>query len=336
MADVLSQSQIDALLNSFSSEGTKAFEEIEEQAKEQKVKNYDFKMPKKFTKEQLKVIDGIFENYSRVLSSYLTGLMRIFCKVEVLQIEEQLYYEFNNALPDYVMMSMVNMGITDDDVMETNSIMQVSNQIAFTMMDRLMGGEGAYYEQNRDFTEIEVGLFTTVLNKMTALLKEPWGTYIDINPVITTIETNARVMQSISPDEVVILVVLEMEIKDVKNTMTFCIPAMNLESIMSKFGDRWSRTTKKLDPKREKERRVSLLEAIKDSELRISAVLGETKLDLYDVLTMQVNDIIPLNVPIDSNITVNIGSNLWFDGKLGTKNNKKAVKIDNIYKDLGK
>ena len=336
MADVLSQSQIDALLNSFSSEGTKAFEEIEEQAKEQKVKNYDFKMPKKFTKEQLKVIDGIFENYSRVLSSYLTGLMRIFCKVEVLQIEEQLYYEFNNALPDYVMMSMVNMGITDDDVMETNSIMQVSNQIAFTMMDRLMGGEGAYFEQNRDFTEIEVGLFTTVLNKMASLLKEPWGTYIDINPVITTIETNARVMQSISPDEVVILVVLEMEIKDVKNTMTFCIPAMNLESIMSKFGDRWSRTTKKLDPKREKERRVSLLEAIKDSELRISAVLGETKLDLYDVLTMQVNDIIPLNVPIDSNITVNIGSNLWFDGKLGTKNSKKAVKIDNIYKDLGK
>ncbi|MBD5141262.1 MAG: flagellar motor switch protein FliM [Ruminococcus sp.] len=336
MADVLSQSQIDALLNSFSSEGTKAFEEIEEQAKEQKVKNYDFKMPKKFTKEQLKVIDGIFENYSRVLSSYLTGLMRIFCKVEVLQIEEQLYYEFNNALPDYVMMSMVNMGITDDDVMETNSIMQVSNQIAFTMMDRLMGGEGAYYEQNRDFTEIEVGLFTTVLNKMTALLKEPWGTYIDINPVITTIETNARVMQSISPDEVVILVVLEMEIKDVKNTMTFCIPAMNLESIMSKFGDRWSRTTKKLDPKREKERRVSLLEAIKDSDLRISAVLGKTKLDLYDVLTMQVNDIIPLNVPIDSNITINIGDNLWFDGKLGTKNSKKAVKIDNIYKDLGK
>lgn len=336
MADVLSQSQIDALLNSFSSEGTKAFEEIEEQAKEQKVKNYDFKMPKKFTKEQLKVIDGIFENYSRVLSSYLTGLMRIFCKVEVLQIEEQLYYEFNNALPDYVMMSMVNMGITDDDVIETNSIMQVSNQIAFTMMDRLMGGEGTYYEQNRDFTEIEVGLFTTVLNKMAALLKEPWGTYIDINPVITTIETNARVMQSISPDEVVILVVLEMEIKDVKNTMTFCIPAMNLESIMSKFGDRWSRTTKKLDPKREKERRVSLLEAIKDSDLRISAVLGETKLDLYDVLTMQVNDIIPLNVPIDSNITINIGENLWFDGKLGTKNNKKAVKIDNIYKDLGK
>ena len=336
MADVLSQSQIDALLNSFSSEGTKAFEEIEEQAREQKVKAYDFKMPKKFTKEQLKIIDGIYENYARMLSSFLTGLMRVYCKVEVLQIEEQLYYEFNNALPDYVMMSMVNMGITDDDVLETNCIMQISNPVVFSMMDRLMGGSGDYSDQNRDYTEIEIGLFSNVLNKMVALLKEPWGTYIDINPTITTIETNARVMQTISPDEVVILVVLEMEIKSIKNTMTFCVPAMNLESIMAKFGDRWSRGTKKLDPKKEKERRISLLDAIKDSELKVDAVLCETKLDLYDVLTMQVNDIIPLNMPIDKNVTVKIGKNLWFDGKLGIKNNRKAVKIDNIYKDLGK
>ena len=76
MADVLSQSQIDALLNSFSEEGTKALDEIEEQSNEKKVKTYDFKMPKKFTKEQLKTIDGIFENYSRVLPSALIPICR--------------------------------------------------------------------------------------------------------------------------------------------------------------------------------------------------------------------------------------------------------------------
>lgn len=334
MADVLSQSQIDALLNSFSSEGTKALDELEEQSNSRKVKNYDFKMPKKFTKEQLKVIDGIFENYSRILSSYLTGLMRVYCKVEVLQIEEQLYYEFNNALPDYVMMGMINMGISDDDVLETNCIMELSNPISYTMMDRLMGGMGSYEETNRDFTEIEVGLMNNVLEKMTLLLKEPWGTYVDLSPSLTSIETNSRVMQSISPDEVVIIVMLEMEIKDVKNTISFCIPALNLESIMSKFGDKWSRTTKKMDPKKENDRRSVLMEAIKDSDLRIDAVLCDTELDLYDILTLQVNDVIPLNMPIDKNIKVKIGDNLWFDGKLGIRNNKKAVKIDNIFKEL--
>ena len=46
MADVLSQSQIDALLNSFSANGSEAFEEIETNEKADNVKNYDFRMPK--------------------------------------------------------------------------------------------------------------------------------------------------------------------------------------------------------------------------------------------------------------------------------------------------
>ncbi len=334
MADVLSQQQIDELLNSFSTQGAKAFDEIEEENNDKKIKNYDFKMPKKFTKEKLKVIDSIFENYSRVLSSYLTGLMRIYCKVEVLQIEEQRYYEFNNALPDYVMMSLVNMGISDDDILETVGIVQLSNPITFTIMDRLMGGNGIYTEVNRDFTEIEVGLMTNVLSRMTALLKEPWGQYIDLEPTLTKVETNSRVMQSISPDEVIVLVMLQIEIKDVKNTMSVCIPAVNLESIMNKFGDRWSRTTKKLDPNKENERRQGIFESIKDSTLDIKAVLCDTQVDLYDILTLQVDDIIPLNMPIEKNIDINIGGTKWFDGKLGVVNNKKAIKIDNIYKEL--
>jgi len=334
MADVLSQAQIDALLGNFASEGTKAFEEIEEQQKERKVKSYDFKMPKKFTKEQLKILDGIFENYSRMLSSYLIGLMRVYCKVEVLQIEEQIYYEFNNALPDYVMMATIDMGVEDDDVLETSCIMQMSNPVAYATMDRLMGGSGIFTDTSRDFTEIESGLLSNIMMRMAELMKEPWSNYLAINPKVSSTETNSRVMQSIPPDEVVVLIVLEVAIKDVKNTLTICVPAMNLESMMTKFGGRWSRTFTKFDPKKDEDRKSSLLHAIKDSELRIDAILCETKLDFVDILALQVNDVIPLHVPIDNNIAIKIGRNLWFDGKLGLHNNQKAVKIDNIYKEL--
>ena len=335
LADVLSQKQIDELLNSFNTQGSKAFEEIEEQgAEKKKIKNYDFKTPKKFTKEQLKVIDSIFENYSRVLSSYLTGLMRLYCKVEVMQIEEQRYYEFNNALPDYVMMSLVNLGVHDEDVMETNCIMQISNPITFTIIDRLMGGLGTYTEVNRDFTEIEITLMEGIMEKMAQSLKGAWSQYIDMDPVMTAIETNSRVMQSIGPDEVIILVSLEIEIKDVKNVMSFCIPAMNLESIMNKFGDRWARPTQRQDPKKDQERRRNIMSALKDSDIDVRAVLCDTQVDLYDILTLQVDDIIPLNIPITKNVELKIGGNVWYDGKLGIVGNKKAVKIDNIYKEL--
>ena len=180
MADVLSQSLIDDLLRSFSDNAGKAIEEIESQQLEKKVKPYDFRMPKKFTKERLRVIDRIFENYSRLLSSYFTGLLRLYCKVNVLQIEEQRYSEFNNALPEYVLMAIMDIGITDEDIDDTVMIMQLSNPIAFTLMDRLLGGNGTYVDINRDFTEIEIGLMTSILEKMCEMQKEPWGAYIDI------------------------------------------------------------------------------------------------------------------------------------------------------------
>ena len=331
MADVLSQSQIDALLNSFSANGSEAFEEIEANDSNN-VKNYDFRMPRKFTKEQLKSVEGIFETYARVVSSYLTGLLRLYCKVEVLQIEEQRYNEFNNALPDYVLLSTIDMGIEDEDVMETSVIMQISNPVTYCMIDRLMGGDGQFTEINRDFTEIEVGLMTNVINKLTASLKQAWDPYIEIHPKLTNVETNARVLQSIAPDDVVILVMLELEIRKIKNTLSICIPALNLESMMAKFSDRFSKNGKKFDINKDNERREEILNGIKNSKLKIDAILSETQVDLYDILTLQPGDIIPLNMSISDNVTVKIGEHVWFDGKLGEKNDHKAIKIDNIYK----
>lgn len=330
MADVLSQKQIDELLNSFSANGSKVFEEIGENT-DKKAKVYDFKMPKKFTKEKLKIIDSIYENYSRLLSSYLTGLMRVYCKVDVLQIEEQKYYEYNNALPDYVLMAIVNLDIDDEDIMDTSMIFQMSNPISFTMMDRLMGGYGTYSDVSRDFTEIEIGLMKGIISKMVELQGEAWSSHLEINPKMSRLETNARVFQSIGPDDIIILIMLEVEIKNIKNTISVCIPALNLEAMMAKFADRYA-MRKRFDPAKEEERREEILRGIKETPLKIDAVLAETQVDLYDILTLQVNDIIPLNVSIDKNVNVKIGDNIWFDGKLGTYNNKKAIKIDNIYK----
>ena len=169
MADVLTQAQIDEMLKNVAAG---AVPEVT-QKEEEKVKEYDFRAPKKFTKEQIKVLDGIFENYARLLSSYLTGLLRLYCRVSLVNIEEQRYSEFNNALPDYVLMGMVDLGIKNEEVSETNVIIQISNTITFTMIDRLLGGRGEYRDVNRDFTEIEITIMNDVMNSMANLLYEP-------------------------------------------------------------------------------------------------------------------------------------------------------------------
>ena len=326
MADVLTQAQIDEMLKNVAAGAAP----VVSQQEEIKVKEYDFRAPKKFTKEQIKVLDGIFENYARLLSSYLTGLLRLYCRVSLVNIEEQRYSEFNNALPDYVMMGMVDMGLTNEEVSETNFILQVSNSITFTMIDRLLGGKGEYRDISRDFTEIEITIMNDVMDNFAQMLKDPWSAHIELDPRLIGIETNSRVVQTIGHEDTVIIVALEVEVNGVKSIISVCIPAINLDEIMSKFIPRYTSSRRKTDASREAERRDTIMTGISSTDLKITAVLGEINLDLYEVLTLQVNDVIPLGKSISSNVQVRVGEKLWCDGKLGTYNNRKAVMIDNF------
>ena len=212
MADVLTQAQIDEMLKNVAM----GAEPVVTKNEETQVKEYDFRAPKKFTKEQIKILESIFENYARLLSSYLTGKLRLYCRVSLLNIEEQRYNEFNNALPDYVIMGMVDLGIKNDEISETDVIVQVSNPVTYTMIDRLLGGKGEYSDTSRDFTEIEITIMTDVMRSFADLLKEPWLTHIDLEPRLIGIETNSRVVQTIGHEDTVIIVALEVEINNKK------------------------------------------------------------------------------------------------------------------------
>ena len=69
MADVLSQSEIDALLSALSSGEIEADNVKEEK---QKVKIYDFRSPQKFSKEHIRTLELIYDNFARGVSNFLT------------------------------------------------------------------------------------------------------------------------------------------------------------------------------------------------------------------------------------------------------------------------
>ena len=101
MSEVLSQSQIDALLNSMKGGGDdSAAPQEKEEKKEIQYRKYDFYSPRKITTEKLKLLRNIYENYSRIASSQMNGMFRLNSDMEVLDVEEQRYYEFSNALTD--------------------------------------------------------------------------------------------------------------------------------------------------------------------------------------------------------------------------------------------
>lgn len=327
----MSQQQIDELLGSLQS-GNVDFKDVETQSSGPKVKEYDFMSPKKFSREQLKLLDNIFDNFARMLSLQLASMLRISCQMEVLQVEEEDYKEFNNALNDSVLVAMIGMHNADHRIDGKQILLEMARPISFSVIDRMLGGSGTGYNIERDYTDIELALVEYLFKQMLSLLKNSWSNYIEIEHTLDMIETNSRLIQSIQPDESVAIVVIEMTLDDnLKGNMNICLPAASLEEIFKVFNSKYVRIPRKDDPEVEQERKEIIMKGLKASPLYVSAVLGKTQITLKDFLGLQVGDVITLNTPLEENqITVCVEDLPWFTGVVGTKKKKYAVKIDQI------
>ncbi|MGI6731897.1 MAG: flagellar motor switch protein FliM [Anaerovoracaceae bacterium] len=329
MAEILSQNQIDSLLKSLT-QGIEE-EESQEHATGKRVKDYDFRSPKLFTREQLKLLNSIYETYARILSSHITALLQTYTHVEILEVEEQQYYEFNNALPDSVLVGMIDFSIKDGEEDDNLIIMDVSKEIAFCSIDRLLGGLGRPLEQDREFTEIELGILEHTMRGMVNLMKNPWSDYIEVSPRLTKLETNSRILQGIGADDNVVIIVMNITVNESQGKINICIPASTLDLLFKKK-DAQTKRAKKGDQHTEAQRRADILNRISDSFLEIKGILGSTEVFSHELIDLEVGDIIKLDKRADSLAEVTVGDTVWFRGEVGTFNKKKAIGIKEILK----
>lgn len=330
MAEVLSQQQIDELLGKLQS-GNVDFNAIEEQSSAKKIKEYDFLSPKKFTREQIRLLENVFDNFSRLFALYLTSLLRMSCQTQVLQAEEEEYREFNNALSDSVLIGVLGMNNKECGIEDKQILVEVSRPISFCILDRMLGGDGSGYMVEREYTDIEISLLEYLFKQIAGILKNAWSNSIELEHTFDRVETNAQMIQSIQQDESVAIVVMEVTLNELKGNVNICLPATSLEEIFKIFDSKYIKVSKKSDPQQEKQRRDSIMESLRDTPLKVSAILGKTDISLREMLSLQQGDVIPLDTRVAENsVTVNVENQEWFTGTLGTRKKKYAVKINRI------
>ena len=210
MADVLSQAQIDALLNAVRS-GDKDLENSGEK-QEKKYLKYDFSSPRKFTKDRIKMLNGIFDNYSRMISTRLNARLRANCEITVESVEEQRYYEFSNALTEGDVLALTSVDIKGKEE-ETPVMFYISTSTALSMMDRMLGGEGAEdtnLESDYAYTDLELRLYEDLASDIISMMDRSWENYLPVHFAYTRTEVNPTLNQLIGLDETVVIVDLKL------------------------------------------------------------------------------------------------------------------------------
>ncbi len=326
MGEVLTQSQIDALLAAANSGSM-----VEEKSSNDSTSNlrkYDFHTPKKFTKDRLKLISSVYENYARIITSYLTSLLRSSFNMELMDVEEQRYYEVNNALTETDIVSMIDTKLENSKEESNPVIMQFSNQVMHAMIDRMLGGSGILdeSEEMEGYTEIEISLYESIVKHMVPVMKDAWQNYVNMQFTFNKIETSPKLLQSIGVDEIVVIVVFDVEFKETKGQLNLCLSGELVEDIFKAFDKLLEAGNKRKDIQNEKYP-DAIFDNIRDTTLTIEAKLARSEILFSDMYHLNVGDIINLNKNKDSDIYLYIEDEPWFKGKLGVHKGNMAVKI---------
>lgn len=164
--EVLSQNEIDALLSAIST-GEMDAEELKKEEKEKKVKVYDFKRALRFSKDQIRSLTRIHDNFARLLTTHFSAQLRTYIHISVSSVDQVPYEEFIRSIPN-----MTILNLFDVHPMEGRIMMEVNPTIAYTMMDRVMGGIGISHNKVDSLTEIETKIISNLFENALGNYKE--------------------------------------------------------------------------------------------------------------------------------------------------------------------
>ncbi|WP_407307328.1 flagellar motor switch protein FliM [Desulfosporosinus sp. SB140] len=327
MGDVLSQAEIDALLSALS-DGQVDVEEMKTTKTQKRVRVYDFKRPNKFSKDQIHSLQNIYENYCRSLTTYLSGNLHSVVESSVLSIEQITYDEFIRSLPNPTVLGLYAL-----NPLEGTVLIEMSPALAFTVVDRLLGGQGPGGEKNRDLTEIEKTIIENRLKQIIFISEEAWAEVYKLEPQFVSMETNPQFTQIVAPNEMIVLITLEVKVGDSVGMINICMPYLVLEPILDKLSTffLFSTQAKVSSPEQVK----AIRQKIEWAKVDMVAMLGHSEILVRELLELSPGDVIPLNQLVNDPIPIYVGEFMKFKSIPGLHGEHLAVQVMETIKEGG-
>ena len=325
--DVLSQNEIDALLSALSS-GEMDAEQLKEE-EDKKVKVYDFKRALRFSKDQIRSISRIHDNFARLLSTYFSGQLRTYVNINVASVDQIPYEEFIRSIP-----AMTILNVYSVEPLEGRIIFEYNPNIAYAMLDRMLGGRGASINKIENLTEIETTLMSQLFEKGIDNLKEAWSSVVDMEPHLEEFEVNPQFLQLVSPNETVVVVSLETTVGESSGMINICIPHIVLESVIPRLSVHYwmqNERTKEREPEE-----IELLSShIKKTTMEMSVNLGKAFITVEDLLHLKKEDIIVLDQLIDQPLDMLVEGEQKYKVQPGKRKDKLAVQVLDVLEEGG-
>jgi flagellar motor switch protein FliM len=329
--DILSQSEVESLLNQMETASKSAdgpltsaarLQRSSENRLREKVVPYDFKRPERVGKEQMRALQTLHEGFSRNFGAALSGLLRSIVEVKLTSVDQLTYSEFVFSLENPTCFNLLKV-----EPLEGHLILDINPSILYPIIDRLLGGgRDPTPLARRPLTEIELRLVGRLTTLFLDEFRRAWANVIELQAIVERVESNPQLVQIVPPNEVIVLISFEIALGDSRGMMNLCIPFNSIERIGQKLSSNsWVSYGRKGTTPETTER---IGRNLRGALVELVAQLAETKISTGDLIGLRVGDIITTEKDINTPIVIQVEGHAKYHARPGALKGRKAIRID--------
>ncbi len=315
---VLSQDEVDALLQGITGESQKPDEEVVAAGG---TRDYDLASQERIVRGRMPTMEIINERFARNIRIGLFNLIRKNPEISINGIKVQKYSDF---LRDIVVPT--NFNIMSVRPLRGSGLVVCEPTLVFAVIDSLFGGNGKFHTriEGRDFSPTEQRIIQRLVEVISAEYKKAWTGIYPLELEYQRSEMLAQFANIASPSEIVVATSFTLEIGDNSGTIHFCIPYATLEPIRDILY-----STAQGDSNEPDRRWVNLLkEQIQPAEVELVATLAQAPATVAQLLALEPGDFFELD--LKQIIQAKVSGVPLFDCHYGLSNGKYALKVNQL------
>jgi flagellar motor switch protein FliM len=318
--NVLSQEEIDALLSAMDRGEVDLSAADKAKAAAPEVRAYDLTSQNAMLRHQFYALEEVWDKFANLLARSLSGSLKRAVEVSFISTELVKYGEFIQAFS-----SPTSFGVFSMEPLIGSSLLAVEPGLVFSLIDCMFGGEGKPLEEMREFTQIEQRMMTKFAAEVLRILEKAWEIVYPVHVGLKKTETKPEYVHLVTPDELMITVVLSVAGGAFTGNIHFCLSYRMLEPIKDKLSSKYLR-----EKEFEAAFSAQIQELLQTARVRVTGELGRSRQTIRDLINLKVDDVIRLSNGPQDPIVVNVERVPKFMGFPGVVKGNRAVQITGL------
>jgi flagellar motor switch protein FliM len=332
MAQVLSQDEVDALLNAVNDGGNDSSSSSSDSGssggdEDENIQAYDLTNQDRVIRGRMPILEIIYERFIRQFRVSLSNSLRKISTISIISTDLLKFGEFVNTLPIPSCMCIMRF-----NELRGPALLVFESKLAYAIIDSFFGGTDRPFTkiEGKEFTPIELSFMRKIMDMAINDLEEAWAPVHRIDAQYLRTEINPQFVGVVPPSDVIIATTLEVEFESASGTIMIVVPYSTIEPIKQKLSSSFQTDNEMADSIWTQ----AMNEHIRNTKANIIVKLGEAEMTLGDLLTLEPGDVIPLNQDASGEVSVTVEGVEKMKCLMGIYKGNRAVQITQVFEPI--